>query len=176
MKKVLVVVDMQQDFIDGTLGTKEAKSIVDKVNRKINSFDGVIYCTQDTHGSQYMQTMEGKNLPVLHCLRDSAGWMLEESVLAAAKDAHAVLFEKNTFGSLELCRELAKLDRKDGIQEIELVGICTDICVITNAILLKTFLPEVLITVDANCCAGVTPQSHTNALDAMKMCQIRILA
>ncbi len=172
MKKILIVVDMQRDFIDGSLGTKEAQQIVEKVRKKIESFDGEICCTKDTHLSNYLETQEGKNLPVLHCIKGTQGWEMEPSIERAAREKGARFFEKNTFGSLELAHELAK---EGQIESIELVGLCTDICVISNAMILKAAFPEIPIAADSSCCAGVTPKSHENALKSMEMCQIRIV-
>lgn len=178
--KVLVVVDMQNDFIDGTLGTPEAQAIVPKVVKKIEEFDGEVLWTQDTHSDDYLETQEGKLLSVEHCICASNGWEIHSSVKAAIQsknpaDDQLNGFEKKTFGSLALaCRLYPEVAFGDGIEEIVLVGLCTDICVISNALLLKVFMPEVKITVDASCCAGVTPESHKTALSAMKMCQINI--
>ena len=174
MKKVLVVVDMQKDFVDGTLGTKEAIGIVDNVVSKIKSFDGMIFATLDTHYDDYMETSEGKKLPVPHCIRMTNGWMLNEKVKSALFDKNYKTIEKGTFGSTSLVNEISSIKSNDDI-EIELVGLCTDICVVSNALLLKAYLPETKITVDASCCAGVTPKSHKAALDTMKMCQIDVI-
>ena len=172
--KVLVVVDMQNDFINQALGTKEAVAIVENVAKKISTFDGKVIYTQDTHAPNYMETQEGRNLPVPHCIRGSEGWQISS---ALPVDAGAVIFEKPTFGSVELGEYLKKLSREsaiDPIESIEVIGLCTDICVISNALLIKAFLPEIPVIVDASCCAGVTPESHRNALSAMKMCQIKV--
>ena len=171
MKNYLVVVDMQNDFIDGALGTREAEAIVEKVAEKIRGFDGDVIFTRDTHAPTYLKTQEGKNLPVVHCVKDSAGWLIREGLEAIRP--HTVI-DKTTFGSAELGALLSKRDLEEKIGSITLIGLCTDICVISNALLLKAFLPETPICVDAACCAGVTPQSHKNALEAMKMCQITI--
>lgn len=168
MNKILVVVDMQKDFIDGALGTPEAEKIVDNVINKIDSFDGEVVFTMDTHTSIYPDTQEGKNLPVPHCIKGTDGWKLDSRIEPLSK--YRRIFEKPTFGSIALADYIADGDYK----EIELIGLCTDICVISNALLLKAYLPEVKISADASCCAGVTPQSHENALAAMKMCQINI--
>jgi nicotinamidase-related amidase len=180
--RVLVVVDMQNDFIDGALGTPEAQAIVPKVVKKIEEFDGVILHTLDTHYGDYLDTQEGKLLPVKHCLIETEGWemhpLIEEAIRHKSRESGYVQsFLKGTFGSVDLALYLQNdwLPQTEGdINEIVLVGLCTDICVISNALLLKAFLPEVKITVDASCCAGVTPESHKNALEAMKMCQINI--
>ena len=169
--KVLVVVDMQNDFIDQALGTKEAVGIVDNVAAKINGFDGLVIYTKDTHSEKYLETQEGRNLPVEHCIKGSEGWEISPAIPVKSG---ARIFEKPTFGSKELGEYLKKLAEDNDVEEIEVIGLCTDICVISNALLIKAFLPEVKITVDSKCCAGVTPQSHENALEAMKMCQINV--
>ncbi len=169
MSKLLVVVDMQKDFIDGALGTREAQKIVPFVIDEIKNFDGDVVFTFDTHSSIYLETKEGKKLPVEHCIKGTDGWKLDKTIepLALGKKC----FEKPTFGSVELAEFASGGDYTD----ITLIGLCTDICVISNAMLLKAFLPEVNISVKASCCAGVTPESHENALSAMKMCQIDII-
>jgi len=169
MSKLLVVVDMQKDFIDGALGTSEAQKIVPFVVDEIKNFDGDVVFTFDTHSSIYLETREGKNLPVEHCIKDTDGWMLDNAIepLSVGKKC----FYKPTFGSVELAEFVAGSDYTD----ITLIGLCTDICVISNAMLIKAYLPEVNISVKASCCAGVTPESHENALSAMKMCQIDII-
>lgn len=172
MKKILIVVDMQNDFIDGALGTAEAAEIVDRVIQKIHSYPpDCIYATRDTHEENYLETLEGKYLPVKHCIRGTEGWEIRREVAQAMPEA--VLVDKPVFGSEELAQKLWEESRKEEM-EIELVGLCTDICVVTNALLLKTKLPEVKIRVDASCCAGVTPESHEAALATMKMCQVEI--
>ena len=169
--KILIVVDMQNDFIDQALGTKEAVGIVENVAKKIKGFDGKVIYTKDTHPENYLETQEGKNLPVKHCVKGSEGWQI--SAILPIKEDDTVI-EKPTFGSVELGVYLKKLAEDVEIEEIEVIGLCTDICVISNALLIKAFLPEVKISVDASCCADVTPESHKNALEAMKMCQIGI--
>ena len=174
MKKILVVVDMQNDFIDGSLGTKEAVAIVPKVVEKIKAYKAnrdAVYFTQDTHDANYLETQEGRNLPVPHCIKGTKGWALQPEIQALAEN----IFEKGIFGGEELAQTLRNMIEDPSQVEIELVGLCTDICVLSNAILLKTYMPEALIKVDAACCAGVTPQSHNNALEAMKMCHIQII-
>ena len=172
MKNILIVVDMQNDFIDGALGTKEAVAIVPKVEEKIREFDGEVFFTRDTHEICYLETQEGKNLPVPHCIRDTEGWQirLELDVLRKTEPV-----DKETFGSRKLAEKLAALNEKEEVGSITLVGLCTDICVISNALLIKAYLPEVPISVDAVCCAGVTQERHENALKAMEMCQIKII-
>ena len=170
MKKVLVVVDMQNDFIDGALGTKEAQAIVGNVLEKIGKYPpDCIYATRDTHENNYLKTNEGRNLPVPHCIRGSEGWQIRKEVQEAMP--HAVIVDKPSFASLELADLLCRENEREEL-EIELVGLCTDICVVSNALLLKARLPETRISVDPACCAGVTPESHEAALLTMKMCQI----
>lgn len=171
-EKILVVVDMQNDFIDGALGTKEAEAIVDNVIKKIKEYDPKnIYATRDTHFENYLETSEGKNLPVVHCIKDTNGWMIESRIAEAMPEAKII--DKPTFGSTDLADMLFARNDKNPI-EIELIGVCTDICVVSNAILLKAKMPEVQISVDASCCAGVTPGTHEAALETMKMCQISV--
>ena len=167
--KYLIVVDMQNDFITGSLGSELAKAIVPSVVNKVKNFDGKIIFTRDTHFSDYMSTQEGKNLPVLHCIKDSNGWELCEELKPYAN----IVVDKITFGSIELPKLLESYN--DPIEKIELCGLCTDICVISNAFLLKAAFPEVPLTVDSACCAGVTVESHNNALNAMKAIQIEII-
>ncbi|QNM06294.1 cysteine hydrolase family protein [Qiania dongpingensis] len=174
MSRALIVVDMQKDFIEGALGTKEAKVIVPRVKEKIRGFDGIVLATMDTHGTDYKNTQEGRKLPVAHCIKGSGGWELEPEIDLLLKEKQARIFEKSSFGSVELAQYLAEINEKEPLEEIELVGLCTDICVISNAMLIKAFLPEVPVLADSGCCAGVTPESHINALEAMKMCQITV--
>lgn len=176
MKDILIVVDMQKDFIDGSLGTQEAVGIVPAVVELVKHFQGDILFTRDTHTKEYLSTAEGRQLPVEHCIQGSAGWELHPALDEIQKERNLPVFDKGTFGSKELALYLQNLqDAPGGIQTITLCGLCTDICVISNALLIKAFLPEVPIRVHASCCAGVTPQSHENALEAMKMCQIEII-
>lgn len=173
MKKILVVVDMQNDFIDGALGTREAELIVEPVMHKIKEYNITnIYATRDTHGKDYLSTQEGKNLPVEHCIKGTPGWEIRAEIAELLEGA--AIIDKPSFGSLELAELLYEENKKEEL-EIELVGLCTDICVVSNAILLKAKMPEVKISVDSSCCAGVTPESHKAALETMKMCQINIL-
>lgn len=168
-KQALVVVDMQNDFIDGALGSTEAQAIVPQVVEKAAGFDGDLYFTRDTHDSTYLSSQEGQRLPVSHCVRGTPGWEICDALQPFTKQA--MLFDKPVFGSPELALELAKRN----YDSIILVGLCTDICVISNAFLLKAYLPEAQIIVDAACCAGVTPESHHTALQAMKNCQIDVI-
>ena len=169
--KLLIVIDMQNDFIDGSLGTKEAVAIVPNVAKKIakaRAAGETVVFTRDTHQSNYRKTQEGKNLPVLHCVEGSDGWQISSKL----EVGDSRIFDKPSFGSMELADYVATL--RD-LKEIELVGLCTGICVISNALILKAKLPEVKITVDASCCACVTPESHKTALSAMKLCQINVI-
>ena len=174
MKKILIVVDMQKDFVDGALGSKEAVAIVDNVVKKIENFEGDIIVTYDTHHENYAQTQEGKNLPVPHCIKGTDGWELDRKVQAAVDKKGYKAIEKLTFGSVELPEYIKANYNTDDI-EIELIGLCTDICVVSNALLMKANFIETKVSVDANCCAGVTPESHNAAITTMKMCQINII-
>ena len=174
MKKFLIVVDMQKDFVDGALGTKEACEIVPAAVKKIEDFDGGIFATFDTHYENYMDTAEGKKLPVPHCIKGTDGWQLDKNIAAALEDKKFTSVEKITFGSVEL-PELIRKAAGDEEFTIELIGLCTDICVISNALVLKANFPECAIAVDEKCCAGVTPEKHNAAIETMRSCQIEIL-
>ena len=194
--KVLIVVDMQYDFIDGALGTKEAQAIVPNVAAAIRNADEntIILFTKDTHTTDYLNTLEGKKLPVEHCIKGSHGWLIHDEVCLAYGDTYGkakrpeeiipvgyfddkaiATIEKPTFGSIDLQNMLYAIDDATPITNITLMGLCTGICVMSNAILAKATLPEVEVNVVADCCACVTPESHKTALDAMKMCQINII-
>lgn len=166
MKKTLIVIDMQKDFIDGSLGTKEAVAIVDNVKKKIAEYqansDEIIF-TRDTHQADYLNTNEGKHLPVEHCIEGTDGWKIWEGLEVPG----AIYIDKPSFGYLKW--EDYKLE------EVEMVGLCTDICVVSNALIIKAVYPEIKVTVDASCCAGVTPESHAAALTTMKMCQVEVV-
>ena len=166
---ILIVVDMQNDFIDGALGTKEAVAIVDNCKEKIENFKGEVIFTRDTHFENYMNTQEGNNLPVPHCIKGTYGHEICDALKPFIKKEP---IDKITFGSKELPKVIESF--KD-VSSITLIGLCTDICVISNAMILKAHFPEIKISVDSKCCAGVTPESHQNALNAMKMCQIDII-
>jgi len=168
--KYLIVVDMQNDFVSGSLGSAEAQAILPAVEERIKNFDGRIIFTRDTHEADYLSTQEGRNLPVPHCIRGTQGWEIVPELRALCHD----VMDKPTFGSVELSRRLAKENESEPVEAVTLIGLCTDICVISNAMLIKAQLPETAVYVDAACCAGVTPQSHKNALEAMKMCQITV--
>lgn len=169
MAKVLIVVDMQNDFIDGALGTKEAVAIVSYVKEVVENFEGKVLFTRDTHYENYMETQEGMNLPVPHCIKGTDGWQIC-SVLEELRKTEAI--DKVTFGSKDLVDVLKK---EESIDEITFVGLCTDICVISNVMVVKAFYPEIPLIVDAKGCAGVTVSSHLNALEAMKMCQVKVI-
>ena len=172
MQNVLLVIDMQNDFIDGALGTAEAVAIVPAVRKKIENFDGTVLFTRDTHETYYLETQEGRNLPVPHCIRGTDGWQIRPE-LDALRTTEPI--DKETFGSSDLGGLLCDLNEEDPIESITIIGLCTDICVISNAMIVKAFLPEVPIIVDAACCAGVTPAQHENALNAMEVCQIQVI-
>lgn len=173
MKNFLVVVDMQKDFVDGSLGTKEAQAIVQKVCERIETFDGEIIVTFDTHAENYLETAEGKKLPVKHCIKGTDGFELNESVKLALESKEYTAVEKLTFGSVDL-PEIIRQKAQGEDFSVELVGLCTDICVVSNALLIKANFPEAHISVDSSCCAGVTPESHNAALATMKSCQIDV--
>ncbi len=173
MRKLLIVIDMQNDFIDAALGTPEAVAIVEAVKEKIRSYPPAdVIATMDTHGENYMQTQEGRYLPVPHCIRGTEGWQIRPDIAALLTDA--IVYEKPTFGSTALAADLKALSEQEEI-ELELVGLCTDICVVSNALLLKAAMPETKISVDPACCAGVTPEKHLAALETMRSCQIQIV-
>lgn len=166
MKKTLIVIDMQKDFIDGALGTKEAVAIVENVKKKIAEYqengDEIIF-TRDTHQKDYLNTNEGRYLPVEHCIEGTEGWQIQQGL----EVPEAIYINKPTFGYLNW--------KEYNLEEVEIIGLCTDICVVSNALIIKAIYPEIKVTVDASCCAGVTPESHTAALSTMKMCQVEVI-
>ena len=173
MRDILLVIDMQTDFVDGALGSAEAVAIITNVLREIAKFDkSNIIATRDTHPESYMQTREGKHLPVPHCIKDTDGWQIHPAI-APAIDGCLVI-DKPTFGSTALCEHIVKIAKNEEIS-VTLVGLCTDICVVSNAMLIKAALPEIEVTVVADACAGVTPDTHAAALTTMKMCQINVI-
>ena len=174
MEKILVVVDMQKDFVDGALGTMEAAGIVDAVVSRIRNFEGRIFATMDTQGENYLETEEGKRLPVPHCISGTPGWKLDGRVQEALLGKNFKIIEKPTFGSTALVEELRRIQEQEEIA-VELLGLCTDICVVSNALLLKAHFPEMPVCVNEACCAGVTPKTHKAALETMKMCQIDVI-
>ena len=169
MERILIVVDMQKDFVDGNLGTKEAREIVDRVVQKVRAWEGPVIFTRDTHGPDYLSTQEGRRLPVAHCIEGTEGWQIIPPLRPYARD----VVDKPGFGSTELARRLAA--RAEEIEEIELIGLCTDICVVSNALLIKAFLPETPLRVDSACCAGVTPEKHLAALETLRSCQVEVV-
>lgn len=174
MKRFLIVVDMQKDFVDGALGTKEALAAVPAVVEKIRTFDGEIFATLDTHFPDYLNTAEGRKLPVAHCIKGTDGWRLNDAVAEALEEKQYTAVEKNTFGSVDLPQKIAQAADGEPFS-VELIGLCTDICVVSNALLLKAYFPDFPISVDASCCAGVTPELHDAALRTMRSCQIDII-
>ena len=185
MRKILLVVDMQNDFIEGSLKTEQAPKIIPNVVKKINDKENqLIIFTQDTHGEDYLEIQEGKKLPVEHCIENTHGWEINKDILNAWKNKQdRIILEnrennsiiKDTFGSKDLITVLKEINAESPIEEIEIAGLCTDICVISNALLIKAYFPEIEIVVDSACCAGVTPESHETALNAMKACQVTVI-
>ena len=175
MREILIVIDMQNDFIDGSLGTKEAEAIVQPVLEKIEAFDPKdIYATRDTHTEKYLHTQEGRMLPVEHCIKGTPGWEIREELSDFLIADHII--DKPTFGSTILADKMKAIyEAEPDNAEFVFVGLCTDICVVSNALLLKAVIPEACISVDSACCAGVTPEKHEAALETMRSCQIRIL-
>lgn len=173
MRNLLIVIDMQNDFIDGTLGTVEAQGVLDKVIHEIKMYPKEnIFATRDTHPKNYMDTLEGKKLPVEHCIINTRGWEINDKVAEVLGDTPTI--DKPTFGSVVLADKILEISKKEEI-EITLVGLCTDICVVSNALLLRACMPEVKIRVLSDCCAGVTPESHRAALTTMQMCQVDVI-
>lgn len=171
MKHFLIVVDLQNDFVSGALGTPDAQEIIPRAAKKIADFDGDIFVTLDTHSEHYLETSEGKHLPVVHCVKGTTGWQLNETISAALAGKRFRTVEKPTFGAVELPALLGTASEGEDF-DVTLIGLCTDICVVSNALLLKAHFYEKEIRVDAACCAGVTPESHEAALTTMRMCQI----
>ena len=169
--RILVVVDMQNDFVSGALGSKEAQAVLPLINERISAAQDVVY-TFDTHTEEYLSTQEGQNLPVIHCVKGTWGHALADGLMV--KDGSKRI-EKPTFGSLELGGYVKEVFERGEIDAVELVGVCTDVCVISNALLIKAHCPQLPVSVVASCCAGVTPESHANALKAMEACQVKII-
>lgn len=174
MKHFLIVVDIQNDFVTGSLGTKEANAIIENCVDKIKNFDGEIIVTYDTHTDDYPNTSEGKKLPVEHCIKDTAGWMLDKRIEKALEGKVYSAVEKPTFGSLELPEIIKNMSQGEEF-DITLIGLCTDICVVSNALILKASFYESEIYVDSSCCAGVSVETHNSALDTMRCCQINVI-
>lgn len=184
--KVLCVIDVQNDFIDGSLGTKEAQAVLPNIIKKIKNWNGFTIATMDTHGEDYLSTREGRKLPVIHCVHREKGWEMPDSVKAALEDgAYLGSYCKDTFASLRQHDEPSyftqdvpqRIKEIAGSRDLEitLIGFCTDICIVSNALILRSYFPDATITVDSTCCAGTSPQSHQEALDVMKSCQIEII-
>lgn len=171
----LIVIDMQNDFVSGSLGTEDAKKIAERVISKVKNFKGNVIFTLDTHGEDYMETQEGKLLPVRHCIEGSEGWHLIRELDEVQKEKGFPVYRKNTFASRKLAEDLYDINSKHPIKSIEIIGLCTDICVVSNALMIKGFLPEVPIKVDSTCCAGVTTERHEAALKTMESCQISVI-
>lgn len=174
MKHFLIVVDIQKDFVDGALGTAEAVEMIDRAAEKIRNFDGEIFVTYDTHFENYLETAEGKKLPVAHCIKGTDGWKLDRNIAEALAEKQFTAVEKHTFGSTDLPKLLKKAAGEEDF-DVTLIGLCTDICVVSNALILKANFPEKEIIVVSSCCAGVTPETHQAALTTMKMCQIQVI-
>ena len=172
MKDVMVAVDLQNDFVTGSLGTPEAQAIAPKAAAKARDARKVLVFTKDTHHDDYSMTQEGKLLPVSHCIKGTSGWELIPELDAIQKERDAIVFEKGAFASRELAEHLARMHQKGELSSVELFGLCTDICVISNALLIKAYMPELPVYVDASCCAGVSPEKHEAALSVMESCQI----
>ena len=173
MRKILLVIDMQNDFIDGSLGTNEAVKVVDNVINKIKKYPSEnVFATKDTHEENYLATREGMHLPVEHCIRGTDGWDINSEIKKLITASN--IFEKGTFGSVKLVEKIREIAATEDIS-IEIVGLCTDICVVSNALLIKAYLPEIDITVDSSCCAGVTPTKHEASLETMRSCQINVI-
>lgn len=171
----LIVVDMQNDFIDGALGTPEAQAIVETVVERARAFEGCVVFIRDTHGPNYATTQEGRNLPVPHCIKGTQGWKLAPALETVRTHRSAPVFEKPSFGSLDLARWLVAQNNAAPIDSIELCGLCTDICVVCNALTIKAHLPEVPLAVNPALCAGVTPAAHDASIATMASCQVQIL-
>lgn len=180
---ILVVVDMQNDFIDGSLGTEGAQKIVDKVVEKVADFSGkAVIFTKDTHDNKYLNTYEGKKLPVMHCIKGTQGWEISNKIKTCVDKYDTSIILKDTFGTFILSDRIKAYQySKDGTYIdadkliIEIIGLCTDICVVSNAIILKAAFPNSQIIVDASCCAGTTPENHEKALDVMRSCHITVI-
>lgn len=173
MKKILLVVDMQKDFVDGSLGSSEAVAMKPSTIAKIKNFEGDIIVTRDTHFDDYMDSSEGKKLPVVHCIKNTEGWELDKDIKEALADKNVTYVDKFSFGSLALPGIVTGLVGRDSFS-MEIIGLCTDICVVSNALILKAAFPEIEISIDSACCAGVTPDKHNAALETMRSCQINV--
>ncbi len=168
----LIVVDMQNDFVSGALGTKEAESIVNAAAKKAREYPGHVFFSMDTHTEDYLSTQEGKLLPIKHCVAGTKGWQLVQELAKVQAERNGAVYYKSTFASQRLAEDLREIHKGQSIKEIELIGLCTDVCVVSNALLLKAYMPEVPIYVDASCCAGITPDKHRAALQTMESCHV----
>lgn len=175
MEKYLIVIDVQNDFVTGTLGSKEAQDAVPAIVKKVENFDGVVLFTRDTHSENYFSTQEGKYLPVVHCIEDTPGWELIDPLKEYAERHNSVIYNKPSFGNLSISRDIKALFDLGSIESVELVGLDTDICVISNALIIKSAVPELPVYLDPACCAGSSPEKHEAALEVMKSCQILII-
>ncbi len=173
--KYLLVIDVQNDFVDGALGTAEAVAMLPNLFAKVRAFDGEVWMTKDTHPENYLDTQEGKNLPVKHCIKGTKGWELVPTLEELCREKQSPVYEKPTFGSVTMAQDLKQLYDAGKVESVELVGLCTDICVISNALLIKAMMPELKVSVDASCCAGVTPQKHMAALEVLESCQVQVI-
>lgn len=173
-RKKLIIIDVQNDFITGSLGTEEARRMLPRLIDKARHFSGEILMTQDTHSENYLSTQEGRMLPVPHCLTGTEGWGFPQELEKLRKEKVVKVYQKPCFGSTDLVSDLKDVYEGNLLDSVELVGICTDICVVSNALMIKSVLPELPVFVDASCCAGVTPEKHTAALEVMQSCQIII--
>lgn len=174
MYKKLIMIDIQNDFVTGVLGTKEAQQMLPRLMEKAGSFQGEILMTQDTHFENYLETQEGKLLPVSHCIKGTKGWELVPELEELRQQRKAKVYQKSCFGSIRLAEDLKAAYEEGQLDGVELAGLCTDICVVSNALLIKAFLPEIPVIVDAGCCAGVTVEKHMAALEVMRSCQVII--
>ena len=172
MEHYLIAVDLQNDFVTGALGSPEAEAILPAAREKILAHKGPVIFTRDTHAPDYLSTQEGRLLPVVHCVKGTPGWEIVPELAGLVEKKNALVFDKKTFGSTALAAYLR--EREQEIGEVELIGLCTDICVVSNALTIKAFLPETPVSVDARCCAGVTPEKHAAALETMRSCQIAV--
>lgn len=174
MNKKLIMIDIQNDFVTGVLGTKEAQQMLPRLMEKAGSFQGEILMTQDTHFENYLETQEGKLLPVSHCIKGTKGWEFVPELEELRQQRKAKVYQKSCFGSIRLAEDLKAAYEEGQLDGVELAGVCTDICVVSNALLIKAFLPEIPVIVDAGCCAGVTVEKHEAALEVMRSCQVII--
>lgn len=174
MNKKLIMIDIQNDFVTGVLGTKEAQQMLPRLMEKAGSFQGEILMTQDTHFENYLETQEGKLLPVSHCIKGTKGWEFVPELEELRQQRKAKVYQKSCFGSIRLAEDLKAAYEEGQLDGVELAGLCTDICVVSNALLIKAFLPEIPVIVDAGCCAGVTVEKHKAALEVMRSCQVII--